>query len=233
MRAVVAGLTLAALLTGCASGSSAPTVGRTGSPTLRPTSAPPPTELAGAGCPVEDGGFCARALVAANALLAGDSEGLLSVSAVETFRCDEMPAGIVPACRPGAVLTGHGVFAVESRISVVPAADYPGWLDELLDRVVPGFSDDRGPGRAVVLGVGTCGPPDPERRSYHLAFTVALAGKADPTGRRWLGSFEFVRRAGRWVTALLYLDTVESWRKEHSDPFRDFACGNIRPWPAG
>jgi hypothetical protein len=203
-----------------------------------PTSAPastapaPPTSLAGPGCPVDDAEFCQRAAGAANALLAGDPAGVLAVSAEETFTCDDMPAGIVPACRPGAVMTGHGVFAVASKISVVPARDYREWLAGLFGRVSPGYADGRGPGRFVVLGVGTCGPADPDRRSYHLAFTVALTGPKDEPARRWLGSLEFVRRAGAWVTALMYLDTVDEWRREHADPYTGIACGNVRPWRA-
>jgi hypothetical protein len=223
---------LVGLAAGC-SGGPEPAGGPTGSPSASaPSSAPPPTSLAGPGCPVDDAEFCGRAVAAANALLGGDPAGVLAVSAVETFTCDDLPAGIVPACRPGRVLTGHGVFAVASRISVVSAADYRQWLDDLFGRVSAGYADDRGPGRFVILGVGTCGPPDPDRRSYHLAFTVALTGPAGEPARRWLGSLEFVRRAGAWVTALMYLDTVDEWRREHGDPFRETACGNVRAWRA-
>ena len=228
------GLVIGFLLAGCAG--SPPTGPTTAHVTATPatsapaTAAPAPTRLAGSGCPVGDAAFCQRAVVAANALLAADSTGLLEVAAVETYRCDEMPAGIVPACRPGAVLSGHGVYSVASKIDVVAPDEYPRWLEDLFARVDSGYADDRGPGRFVVLGVGTCGPDDPQRRSYHLAFTVALRGEAGQPVQRWLGSLEFVRREAGWVAPLTYLDTVDAWRQEHSDPFRDLACGNVRPW---
>jgi hypothetical protein len=107
------------------------------------------------------------------------------------------------------VLTGYGRFSVAGKIEVIPAAAYEEWLGGWL-----------GPDAVSVLGVGTCGPADPTRRSYHLAFA---------TGDR-LGSLEFVLRAERWSIGLLYLDTVAEWSKEHDDPRRDIACGNIRPW---
>jgi hypothetical protein len=217
--AVLAVLATAAAAAGCA----------TESPPVAPaTTAPAPTALAGSGCPVTDEEFCARALVVANGLLAADAAAMREVTAAETFECDELPADMVPACRPGLVLTGLGVYAVASKIGVVPDARQ--WLAGLVGRINPGYADDRGPGRPVVLGVGTCGPDDPERRSYHVAFTVALRGPAGEPAQRWLGSFEFVRRAGRWVVPLVYLDTVDAWRQEHRDPFRDLACGNVRPW---
>jgi hypothetical protein len=233
--AVTGVIVLAALLAGCTDAAGpgpGATVGPTSAPTSAAATAPPPTRLAEPGCPVDDADVCRSALVAANALLSGDPAALRGVSAVETFTCDDMPAGIVPACRPGAVLRGHGLYSVASKISVVVPGDYPRWLDDLFGRVTPDFGDDRGPGRVVVLGVGTCGPADPQRRSYHLAFTAALTGPAGEPARRWLGSLEFVLREGRWVTALMYLDAVDAWRSEYRDPFREFACGNVRPWSA-
>ena len=79
-----------------------------------------------------------------------------------------------------------------------------------------------------MLGVGTCGPADPTRRSYHLAFTAGLRGDGAP--ERWLGSLEFVMREGRWSVGLVYVDSVTAWRKEHRDPYRGIACGNVRAW---
>jgi hypothetical protein len=233
--AVTGVIVLAALVAGCSGadpGPAGPASGPTSGPPAATPSVPPPTRLAAPGCPVDAADFCGPALVAANGLLAGDAGAVRRVSAVETFTCDDMPAGVVPACRPGAVLRGHGVYSVANKIGVVPAGEYAGWLDDLFGRMAPEFSDDRGPGRAVVLGVGTCGPDDPQRRSYHLAFTAALTGPDGQPARRWLGSLEFVLRDGRWVTPLMYLDAVETWRAEYGDPFREFACGNVRPWPA-
>jgi hypothetical protein len=218
--AMLAGLAVATAVAGCGN--------RT--PATPPVTSvqPAPTALARAGCPVADEEFCAQALVAASGLLAGDAAAMREVTVPETFECDDLPAGMVPACRPGATLTGQGVYSVTAKITLVP--DPLSWLADLVGRIDPGYADDRGPGHPVVLGVGTCGPDDPDRRSYHLAFTVALRGPAGEPAQRWLGSFEFVRRDGRWVVPLVYLDTVEAWRREHRDPFRDLACGNVQPW---
>jgi hypothetical protein len=224
--AALLGTVVVALLAGCAAGSRSPAPVTSAPPAAGPT----PTELARSGCPVDDADFCPRAVIAANSLLTGTAADLLEVSAVETFTCDDMPAGMVSACGPGAVLTGHGVYSEASKITVVDPDDYPRWLDDLFGRVDAGYSDGRGSGRPGILGVGTCGPDDPDRRSYHVVFTVALRDPAGQAVRRWLGSVEFVRREGRWVTPLMYLDTVDAWRAVHGDPLRDIGCGNLRPW---
>jgi hypothetical protein len=77
-----------------------------------------------------------------------------------------------------------------------------------------------GLGEAVVLGVGTCSPDDPARRSYHLAFE---AGDQ-------LGSLELVRRDGEWRVGMLFADTEEGWKEQFADPRTELACGNGQPW---
>ena len=76
----------------------------------------------------------------------------------------------------------------------------------------------------TVRGVGTCGPEDPERRSYHLAFGAVKDGEP------WLGSFEFVFREGAWWISVLYADSVEAWSGEYADPEAELACGNVQEW---
>ena len=223
--AAFSGLVVAAFLGGC-SGGAAPAPAP--APSSPPGPAALPTRVAAGGCPVDDAAACARIAEGANALASGDTAALRALSIVETFDCDETPADVVPACKPGAVLSGYGRFAVDTRISVVPPGEYESVFGGLLDRVDPAYTDERGPGALAVMGVGTCGPADPTRRSYHLAFTAGLRGASAP--ERWLGSLEFVMRDGQWSVGLVYADTVAAWQKEHRDPYRGIACGNVRAW---
>jgi hypothetical protein len=90
----------------------------------------------------------------------------------------------------------------------------------------------RPPGRDVprllaevtVIGVGTCGPDDPDRRSYHLAFWTV-----NEKERRG-GSLELVRREGAWSIGLLYADSLENWKTVYADPETEIAFGNVQPW---
>lgn len=197
MRMRFVGLLGVFLLLGC-SGSGSPS-----------GSASPSASLSASPCPVADAAACARLAAGVAALTGGDVAAVRALSFEETFDCATTPVDVVPTCRPGQVLTGYGRFSVAGRIEVIPAASYD-------SRVGAWLATDP----VSVLGVGTCGPADPTRRSYHLAFE---------TGDR-LGSLEFVLRESRWSVGVLYLDTVAEWRKEHDDPSRDIACGNIRPW---
>jgi hypothetical protein len=56
-----------------------------------------------------------------------------------------------------------------------------------------------------VLGVGTCGPDDPERRS-------------------------FVRREGVWSVEMFLADSESAWKRQLDDPRVELACGNVQPW---
>jgi hypothetical protein len=103
---------------------------------------------------------------------------------------------------------GFAVFTGELRFRVLSERAFRKRLAGLFERVEPGYSDSRGSGAVHVLGVGTCGPEDPERRSYHLAFTAALAGASGEPAERWLGSLELVRRDGDWVSSVVYADSV-------------------------
>jgi hypothetical protein len=212
--------------------------------TPEPTNTPPtnaapltPTPSAGRsgftaeGCPVPDTAFCARGTQAATALVAGDVSTLMGLTWEETFVCDEVPANMVTGCASGKVLKGYAVFdGAAGNMRVYDANAYRQQLTQLLDRVDPAFSDARGGGAVNVLGVGTCGPADPTRRSYHVAFTAALRGDGAAASERWLGSLEFVMRDGNWVFALMYLGSVADWMKQYGDPFTQFACGNVKPW---
>ena len=159
-----------------------------------------------AACPVDDAALCGRAAAAAGALDAGDVDRLVELSYADEFRCDELPAELFPDCEPGAVLEGHAFTDGQGEIRILTEAGYRAELGRL--------------GEATVLGVGTCGPDDPDRRSYHLAFE----------GDERLGSLELVRREDAWSVGMLFADTEAGWTKQFDDPRAELACGNVQPW---
>ena len=140
---------------------------------------------------------------AAAALVEGDTARLVELSYADTFVCDDLPAGMFPDCSPGATLEGHAVTGADGKISVLAADDYEARLADL--------------GEVTVTGVGTCGPDDPDRRSYHLAFWAADEG----------GSLELVRREGEWSIGIVYADSLERWETVYADPETELACGNV------
>ena len=180
-----------------------------------PTSAQPrvSTGLTAAGCPIDDPDFCTPATEAANAFLDGNADGLVALSRAEEFPCADVPAELFPQCKPGRVLRGHAATGSDAQFEALDVAAYRDRLSELV-----AGSD------LEVRGVGTCGPADPERRSYHLAFGAVKEGEP------WLGSFEFVFREGSWWISVLYADSVEAWSDEYADPAAELACGNVQEW---
>jgi hypothetical protein len=186
--------------------------------------------LTPAGCPIEDAAFCERAARTANALVARDADALVALGRAEPFPCAELDRALFPDCTGDEVLEGLAVAMSGPLFRILPEREFRAWLAELFGRVDSTYSDDRGAGALHVLGVGTCGPDDPERRSYHLAFTAGVAGEGGGASERWLGSVELVRREGEWVASVVYVDSVAAWRKDHADPFAELACGNVRAW---
>ena len=166
----------------------------------------PSEEYPAAACPVDDAALCGRAAAAADALAAGDVDRIVELSYADEFRCDQLPAELFPDCKPGRILNGHPATDGEAEIRILTEEAYRSRLTGL--------------GPADVRGVGTCGPDDPERRSYHLAFAA---------GER-LGSIELVRREGRWWVGMLFDDTEEGWKRQFSDPLAELACGNVETW---
>ena len=189
-----------------------------------------PAPYTAAGCPVEDAALCVRAAAAADALAEGDTDALVALSRAEPFPCGELDPELFPDCTGSEVLEGFAVFTGELRFRILTERAFRDRLAELFGRVDPAYSDSRGPGAVRVLGVGTCGPEEPERRSYHLPYTAALAGEGNEPAERWLGALEFVMRDGEWVSSVVYADSVRAWRTEYADPFAQLACGNVRPW---
>jgi hypothetical protein len=234
-RVLAVGLALLVglLLAACGAGSApVPAAGQTTtSPATTPTApAPRLTHFAASGCPVRDTDFCERAARAANALVTGDVVALMTLAGLEEFDCAQLPAGMVSNCRPGRTLRGVAAFTVETKMTVYPVAIFQQRVADWLARTDTAYTDERGTGEVTVYGVGTCGPDDPQRRSYHLAFAAAQRGDAGAATERWLGSLEFVLRGDVWVFTLMYLDTVAHWRTEYADPFGQAACGNVVSW---
>jgi hypothetical protein len=100
------------------------------------------------------------------------------------------------------------VTGADGKIAILSMEDYEARLGEL--------------GEVRVAGVGTCGPDDPDRRSYHLAFWTADGAEG--------GSLELVRREGEWSIGIVYADSLEKWKTVHDDPEAELACGNVQPW---
>jgi hypothetical protein len=161
-----------------------------------------------AACPVDDAALCGRAAAVAGALDTGDVDRLVELSHADEFRCDELPAELFPDCAPGKALDGHAFTDGQGEIRILTEERYRSELARL--------------GKAAVLGVGTCGPSDPDRRSYHLAFE----------GGGKLGSLELVHREGAWSVGMLFADTEAGWERQLTDPRSELACGNVRPWGA-
>jgi hypothetical protein len=181
------------------------------------------------GCPVQDERFCVRASAAANALVAGDAASLFDLSFSQRFDCDEVETQFFPACESNDRLAGYSVVGADFRIEVLDPGAYRSQLRAVFGAIDPSFSDEHGGGAPQVLGVGTCGPPEPGRRSYHLVWTAAASqGGAEPD--RLIGSFEFVLDE-EWVIGLWFLDTLDGWGEVYSDPFAEAGCaGGRSPW---
>ena len=175
-----------------------------------------PAPFTAGGCPVDEAAFCEWAAQAATALEHGDTVLLLGLSRADTFACDDLPAELFPECSPGETLAGHAVTGADGTIRVLASDEYEDRLAELV-----GFDE------VTVTGVGTCGPDDPSRRSYHLGYL------GERRGERWGGSLEFVLRDGEWSIGLVFADSIERWGRVYDDPESQLACGNVRPWGGG
>jgi hypothetical protein len=166
------------------------------------------TGFTAAGCPIDDPELCVRAAAAATALQQGDTGRLVELSYADTFVCEDLRPDLFPDCSPGATLEGHAVTGADGKIGVLSAEDYEARLAEL--------------GEVTVAGVGTCGPDDPDRRSYHLAFWTASRDEG--------GSLELVRRQSEWSIGIIYADKLANWKTVYDDPETELACGNVQPW---
>ena len=231
---------LTVVLAGCGGGSA--TGAPAGSPaTVAPSSSPPATPgaievgsigpFSAAGCPVEDPAFCTPAAAVAEAIVAGDTAAIVELSRPDVFRCADLDASIFTGCQSADVLEGHPIGTVSGSIEVFPPAAYGQELDATVEAIDPAFSDEAGNGEARVLGTSSCGPNDPERHSYYVAWTAGL-GTGSGDAERVVGLYEFTFRDDKWLVGILYLDSVDAWQARHDEPLRDVGCG-VSPWGAG
>jgi hypothetical protein len=202
-------------------------------PSPAPTTTPTPIPVANlgrAGCPVSDDAFCDTATRIGQALLDRNAEALLRLSRSTTIECAEIAREYFPGCADADVLTGYGVSGADFSVDVVPRPAYARRLDALVAGIDPSFSDELGGGAPSVIGVGTCGPNIPGRRTYHVAWTAAI-GAGGGSAERHLGSFEVTFENDRWRVALWYLDPLEAWEAEQPDPAALAFCeAGLHPW---
>lgn len=222
-------LTAAALvclaLGGCASDGGG---GPDPSPQPSPGASASPYEIGS--CPVADEAFCATAIDVIDALLTGDAERLFALSRKSRLVCAQLAIEYFPACERDEVLRGYTLSGANFIVEVVDEEGFRGQLEAIVRGIDPSFSDDLGHGSVRVIGVGTCGPDIPGRRTYHLAWTAA-AGELGASAERLLGSFELTFE-DEWRIALWYLDTLRAWESEQNDPLELAFCEAGRdPWP--
>jgi hypothetical protein len=178
--------------------------------------------------PVEDAAFCAIAADVGNALVEGDIAGLMALSRIDTIVCADVSAEYFPGCARADTVVGHGVSDAGLLVTMLETPGYRDRLRTVVGAVDPTFTDEFGDGAVRLLGVGTCGPDVPGRRSYHLAWTAAIRSDGEP--RRMVASFELTY-ADDWRIALWYLDPYEAWVAAGQDPLRDAFCEAGRhPW---
>jgi hypothetical protein len=129
------------------------------------------------------------------------------------------------------VLEGYALSGPDFSVEVVDAARYRAQLDAVMSSLDTSFADDLGGGEVRVVGVGTCGPDVPGRRTYHVAWTAAASEGAAPA-ERFLGSFELTFEDD-WRIALWYLGPLAEWEVEQPDPLALAFCEAGRtPWQA-
>jgi hypothetical protein len=184
-----------------------------------------------AGCPVSEEEFCVVAAEAANALAVGNADQLLALSRSDTISCVEVAREYFPGCESQEVLDGYGLSGPDFFVELVARHVFAAELDAIIASVDPSFSDEHGDGSVRVIGVGTCGPDDPDRRTYHLAWTAAMSEGGAPATRA-LGSFEW-SFADDWRIVLTYRGTLADWEAAQANPLDDAFCEAGRnPWRA-
>jgi hypothetical protein len=216
------------LFTGCASNQGPATQTTQPPPTasVSPPGAPPYTA---SGCPVADDVFCETAVRVIEALRAGDAHRLFELSREDRLVCAEVATEYFPGCETADVLEGHGLSGPDFTVEVVDEAAYRARLDEVLSGFDASFADDLGDGEVRVVGVGTCGPDIPGRRTYHLAWTAGASEGGAPA-ERVLGSFELTFEDD-WRIALWYLGPLDEWEREQPDPLELAFCeAGHSPW---
>ena len=174
--------------------------------------------------------FCETAIAAANALATKSTGELVELSRADTIDCAAVKQDYFPQCRTDDVIVGHGVSDADMTVELLSDAAYREQLEMIASGLDASFTDQLGDGGVRVVGVGTCGPDVPGRRTYHLAWTAGLSD-GDNAAHCVLGSFEFTFD-GDWRIALTYLDMLKRWETEQSNPLTESFCEAGRtPWP--
>jgi hypothetical protein len=222
------GIPLALALAGCGPSSSSPSTSASTSPTtpattsaassLPPTSttaAPSTSVVDEAGCPIDDVAACAMAVEVLSALAAGDAPRLVAASSSTSIVCAEMAREYFPGCATSDVLDGFGVSGPDLLVRVLTEAEYAVELTTFAAEI----------GTVGPIGVGSCGPDRPGRRSYHVAWLAETVAT-----ERVLGSFELTYD-DEWSIGLWYVGTLAAWEAMTDDPLRDSFCEAGRsPW---
>ncbi|HEY7754766.1 MAG TPA: hypothetical protein VID69_00910 [Actinomycetota bacterium] len=186
---------------------------------------------AASGCPVADEAFCETAVQVIGALQAGDADRIFELSREDRLVCAEVATEYFPGCETADVLEGHGLSGPDFTVEVVDEAVYRARLEEVLGGLDASFDDELGGGDVRVVGVGTCGPDIPGRRTYHLAWTAG-SSEDGSAPERILGSFELTFEDD-WRIALWYLGPLEEWEVEQPDPLELAFCeAGLTPWLA-
>jgi hypothetical protein len=163
--------------------------------------------------------------------VAGDTTAIVERSRPDVFPCADLDASTFTGCQSADVLEGYPIGTVSGSIEVLPPSAYAEELDSTVEAIDPAFTDEAGSGEARVLGTSACGPDDPQRRSYYVAWTAGLGARSGDA-ERVVGLYEFTFRDDEWLVGILYLDSVDAWQARHDEPLRDVGCG-ISPWGAG
>lgn len=228
---VVVAMVVLTALAACAGDAEAPSPSGS-SPRTTPSTSPLGTSgpLEEAGCPVPDDAFCAVGVDVAAALVDRDVEALIELSRPDRIVCAEVAREYFPGCRSADVLLGYGSGGPDFVIELLDAEAYRGRLEAILGALDPAYSDELGDGAVAFLGVGTCGPNIPGRRTYHLAWTAA-ASEPDGPVERLLSSFELTFAHDQWRIALWYLGPLDEWESEQVDPIHSAFCeAGLSPW---
>jgi hypothetical protein len=208
--------------------------GATGQPPSTVSAAPTgPTSTSAAftedGCPVDDADFCRQATFLANALVLSDSGAIFDLSREVTLHCADLDAALYEQCKDESTLEGYVVGDHQGEFFVAPPKRYRDILEFLVEAVDQEYSDELGGPQMQILGVSTCGSG--RDRSYHVAYTVALA---DPNstlpGDRFLGTYEVTQEDGDWAIEVAYAALYTDWQLVLDDPLTEIGCGDIQPW---
>ena len=190
-----------------------------------------PLTYEAASCPVEDEAFCGTAVDTIEALQEADVGRLFALSREDRLVCARLNREYFPGCETDDVLVGHGSSGANFMVEVLDGDVYRRQLEAIVSNVDPSFSDELGGGGVRVIGVGTCGPDDPRRRTYHLAWTAAV-GEGGAPAERLLGSYEFIFDGEDWRIALWYLSPLAEWEAAQPDPLELAFCeAGSNPWP--